>query len=1102
LLARYQSALREVGPAMQRSLWIAPTARAATAVREQLVAGGVSACLAPGVMTFDGLTDVVLREAGARLWPLSDFQQREILRRLVERALEAGKLESFAATARSAGFADLMLEHVRELKRRGIEPEMIARSPGRRARTDEHQALAQLYAEYQRLLAERKLADREGRHWIARDFLAAGSCPSLAQLGLVVVDGFTDFTPTQHDVLALLAKRAHELVISLPMDCKAPRLDLFAKSAATLAELEQRHPRLELRRHEARPSGWPAFDFLSENLFGNPRQFASPPAGMIESLDRFEIVAASGEQDEIVQLARRIKRRLICGDARPGDIAVVFRSLHRAASRLEEVFNEFGIPFEIESEKRLIDSPAIDSLLGVLRLADEDWPFRRLVAVITNNSLVALGNQSRVSAEWLVRELQIAQGRDELIRRIETLAESAAAGDHLSQYSQHRAAAAVTALPVLRRLAAAFDELPTTATLFEWPQALARLGTQLGLQPVVDAVEDPSSADTMNEDACDIKDLNAWQAIVRHFRSLANLETELGESPRMRSQREMLQLLVDVATHEAVSRTRDEMGRVLVLNAASARTIPIKHLYLAGMSEQAFPLPEPAGRLYSEADYRWFQRFAGNSSGHKARHSAAFPVGEGESGLARPQEEMLLFYEVLTRAQESITISFAALDERAQAIPPSPYVAEIERLIGAENVARRRAAPQLAPVANDQPPLSPADWRLQATASALEGDCALLAGLISAQQSVVPASAIDAGLRVVHARARREGFGRCEGVLNSPAAVERLARRFGPQHLWSPSQWEQYAACPYKFYLSVVLGLEPLGELTLQTDFRRRGGLLHNVFARFHREGSFPAGALHDKDRFFARMRETLDLEVSATSKSGIDGALAELDRRQVAKWGEKHFDHLAAYDCIAGGLDQPLSPTHFELRFGPARPGDASADDPGSLDNVFELDIGGEKVRVTGRIDRIDVGQVAGRTVFSVIDYKTGRMTSLKEEHIVSGERLQLPVYVAAAQALLFNNEATPIAAGYWTMDRGFDKRGALNMLQELAVEDANGDRWNELLSQAVERIKQFVGGIRQGEFPVISRDEHCTGRCEFSTVCRVAQVRALGKTWPSIDG
>jgi ATP-dependent helicase/DNAse subunit B len=158
--------------------------------------------------------------------------------------------------------------------------------------------------------------------------------------------------------------------------------------------------------------------------------------------------------------------------------------------------------------------------------------------------------------------------------------------------------------------------------------------------------------------------------------------------------------------------------------------------------------------------------------------------------------------------------------------------------------------------------------------------------------------------------------------------------------------------------------------------------------------------------------------------------------------------------------------------------------------------------VRVAGRIDRIDVGREGDRTFFSVIDYKTGKTTSLKAEHIASGERLQLPIYVAAAQAILFDNQATPVAAGYWTMDRGFDQRGALNVKQERAKQesedDDSGQNMDDLQRLAKVRIKQFVTDIRAGDFPVFSRDEHCTGRCQFNTVCRVAQVRAIGKPWP----
>ncbi len=153
--------------------------------------------------------------------------------------------------------------------------------------------------------------------------------------------------------------------------------------------------------------------------------------------------------------------------------------------------------------------------------------------------------------------------------------------------------------------------------------------------------------------------------------------------------------------------------------------------------------------------------------------------------------------------------------------------------------------------------------------------------------------------------------------------------------------------------------------------------------------------------------------------------------------------------------------------------------------------------MRVTGRIDRIDAGKLNGREVFSVIDYKTGRLPSLKEDDIRSGERLQLSIYVAAAQALFFDGRAVPIAAGYWTMDRGFDARGALNVLQDHARADQASPEWEALQKQVAERVGQFVNDIRAGAFPVDSRDVHCTSRCEFSTVCRVAQVRALEKKW-----
>ncbi|HEY7690038.1 MAG TPA: hypothetical protein VH835_15170, partial [Dongiaceae bacterium] len=579
------------------------------------------------------------------------------------------------------------------------------------------------------------------------------------------------------------------------------RSDLFAKTATTLAELQRRHGGLKVCMRPQRTSSWPALEFLSAHLFRNPRHV--PPAGddVSQSLERLEIVAAAGAHDEIVEIARRIKRRLVStgGDApaaRPGDIVVVFRSLPAAAPRVREVFASYGIPFSIEARERLLGAPVIRTLLAVLHLADEDWLFRRVVSVLTNNSLTALADAARRAAERLVRDLQIDKGRAPLLDRAEQLAQTPQALEELPEHQARRVADAREALSALRRLADALDRLPEAATHAEWCQALPRLGAELGLSPFVREAGGGagSSSGPLNapcggesvESASDFVDRTAWQKIVEHFTALARLDDQLRERPGLNgdsrtqphgppprlSRKEMLQLLVDVAGHESLPRRQDDVGRVRILSAATARTITAKHLFLAGMSEQAFPSPEPPGRLYREADYRTIQR-------NKDRQTSKRTAGVDEPpDVRRTHEEMLLFYELLTRAEETLTLSYPSLDDKAQQLPPSPYVEEIKRLLGAEKFDSRRSKPRLSPLPPDGPPWSANEWRLQATSRLLAGEPEQLGNLLGHSPTQAVAGAIAAGLRIVAARSGRQEFGWAEGLMNSPAIAARLARRF------------------------------------------------------------------------------------------------------------------------------------------------------------------------------------------------------------------------------------------------------------------------------------------------------------------------------------
>jgi RecB family exonuclease len=409
-------------------------------------------------------------------------------------------------------------------------------------------------------------------------------------------------------------------------------------------------------------------------------------------------------------------------------------------------------------------------------------------------------------------------------------------------------------------------------------------------------------------------------------------------------------------------------------------------------------------------------------------------------------------------------------------------------------------------VAEQLSPLSPAEWRVQAVHRGLapEPDLAMLAGLISNSSTKQVAASIDSALRLYALRTNRDAFGPADGLLTSPAIRARLARRFGPQHLWSPSQWESFARCPFNSLMGDVLQLEPLGELTLETDAARRGSLMHRVLAQVHRDlqsedGGRAAFSRRDPTTVAAAFERALVAELGEEPRAGLDGALEELDRRQIAKWSEQYIEQHATYDQAWQTLDQAPLPTYFEFRFGPPRSDESEAEDPRSTAEPFLLDLGQEQIRVTGRIDRIDVGQAGGQTVFNVIDYKSGRRPTLTIEKMESGERLQPPLYVMAAQVLLFaENKGQPLWAGYWSMDKGMTA-SAQYSLKCYGDDGKAAEQWKSLQESVVSTIRRFVSDIRTGNFPVFSSDEHCTSYCNFATVCRIAQVRSLGKQWTS---
>ncbi len=204
---------------------------------------------------------------------------------------------------------------------------------------------------------------------------------------------------------------------------------------------------------------------------------------------------------------------------------------------------------------------------------------------------------------------------------------------------------------------------------------------------------------------------------------------------------------------------------------------------------------------------------------------------------------------------------------------PSPFLSEVEQAFGPgqiprieqtdlspirRDVAGTRRVPECPHTAcadykpdhNDEP-LCPSEFRVQAVATALNGNVSLLAGLMQGERGegreeradnwiplsplVSPlSSSLAAGLETIDLRQDRDRFGPAEGVLLGAAARRSLAARFSPQYTFAATELERYASCPFRFFAERVLKIEPLEDLTLEFDVMERGRVVHDVLGKFH----------------------------------------------------------------------------------------------------------------------------------------------------------------------------------------------------------------------------------------------------------------------------
>ncbi|NJL15976.1 MAG: hypothetical protein HC938_01050 [Nitrospira sp.] len=422
---------------------------------------------------------------------------------------------------------------------------------------------------------------------------------------------------------------------------------------------------------------------------------------------------------------------------------------------------------------------------------------------------------------------------------------------------------------------------------------------------------------------------------------------------------------VELLTH-AFERTSHPLhnGRsqgVMVFDVMAARGMPFKALFILGMNEKIFP------------------RYIREDAFLRDRHRRVLDATLGfkiDEKLTAYAEETLLFHLLCHAAHQRLYLSYQRADGSGRMLAASSYLEDARHRFRCDeqpiDVVPRRLTDRVVQRPTIKQFLPPAELT-QWLAMNGQDPSDLVQALGRDVESLRHATAaLD---RIEEEGHTLNPFDGMAGPVESHwgRLIERGA---------APTPLERYARCPFQYFASDVLRLEPSRvALSQQPDAALVGTLCHAALRRCYEQlvqAGWPTEhvADHAKHQTIRMSVEQAAAELESQHRTG-HYLLWELAKEQVVILVGSAIEADEAEQ-----VEHPYLPIAFEV------------DGEGVIPDILD----GESFKIRGRIDRLDRNRDSG--ALRVVDYKFKAGSSMKPEDrnltqsAVRGYRLQPPFY------------------------------------------------------------------------------------------------------------
>lgn len=896
------------------------------------------------VLSFKRLAYRVFDELGRTdIQVLEETGKNLVLRRLAQENKE--KLTVLRANMNRMGYVGEVKSLISELMQYNVAPaQLLAMAESRQLSpvlTAKLRDIVTMYDAFNEFMRGSYITAEEILHilkGIAKD-------SEILRGSVIVFDEFTGFTPIQNDLLRELLLVAKEVRIALTIDGREDFYhskgseELFDLSKKTIRSLMEMAGELHVEIREPAVLSGSAdrrFSRAPALAFLEQNLFRPYYQKMKGEVREIHLATAKNPKEELTLVAREISR-LVREGVRYREIAVVTGAVENYRNYAESLFGKYEIPFFMDTTREVLFHPFIEFLRAALEIVDSNYSYAAVMRFLRCGFCGIEEGELDILENYLLATG--IRGRSAWNRRWLRMPRQQALYD-LDMLDSLRQRIAGMLAP----LDQAFAGKDSRVSDGIW--ALYELMNGLDIERQLwDKEKELLEEDRQTK----AKEYGQIYRIVMEL--LEKYNRLLGSEPL--SVHDFTEVLEAGLSAAEVAVLPPGYDSVTIGDIERTRLNHIRILFFVGVNDGIIPKSAGSGGIISEYER---ELLAGE-------HVTLAPGAREQAFIQR-----FYLYRSLTKPSEQLYLSYAKVDSAGHAIRPSYLIGVIRRMfpgLAVEEHEDVEAEPEFYTRA------AACDYLIRGERGA---EWYALARFFQ-EGDEEEQRAIEQMLLAAYTCYRGEPISRAVALA-----------LYGRKATSSVTRLERFAACAYAHYLQY--GLRLAERETCRFESVDMGNLYHEALERYSRKlGDSPYDWFTVPDDVREELAHLSMAEAAEGYPSVSIYATAESSYQVKRMYGIFAETVWALTKQVRAGK---FVPEKFEVSF--SELGDISA-----LTYELEHDV---RMRLTGRIDRVDTCAQESGIGVKIIDYKSGA-ASFDLIRLYHGLQMQLVVYMNAALEL-----------------------------------------------------------------------------------------------------